>query len=187
MPFYFSEAVNGNLWLNGIAGFSSTNINADNGIIHVIDYVLTPPDVNILQFLRNSSNDSEPEFSLLTEAIQRAGLEDELEGGVENDLTLFAPTDAAFQALFAELDIESLSEIPANTLRDILLNHIIPARLFSQDFRDDEPLEPLLEGSSLTVDIGDQLINEARILPDFLNSLTLNGVIHAIDSVLLPE
>lgn len=187
VPFYFSEAVNGNLWLNGIAGFTSTNINADNGIIHVIDFVITPPSENILQFLGNAATNSEPEFRLLIEAIQLTGLEEEFSGGIEDNLTLFAPTDAAFESLFDDLGINGLDEVPINTLRDILLNHVVASRLFSQDLRDEEPLESLLEGSPLTVNIGDQLINESRLIPDFINTLTLNGVIHGIDAVLIPE
>ncbi len=187
MPFYFSEAINGNLWLNGIAGITGTNINADNGIIHVIDYVLTPPSENIRQFLANLSSNEDPEFRLLIEAIQLAGLEDELESGTDNNLTLFAPTDAAFENLLENLNLSSLSEIPVNTLREILLYHIVSTRVFSQDLRDDEPLETLIEDTFLIPDIGDQLINEARMLPEFLNSLTLNGVIHGIDTVLIPE
>ncbi|EOZ92026.1 Sensory subunit of low CO2-induced protein complex, putative [Indibacter alkaliphilus LW1] len=187
ISFYISEAVNGNLWLNGIAGFNSTNINADNGIIHVIDYVLTPPRENIVQFLSSSANNSEPEFRILIEAIQIAGLEDELSGDATDDLTLFAPTDAAFEGLFETLQVSGLNEIPVAELRNILLFHVHPNRLFSQGFREDEPLQTLVDDQEITVDIANMNVNDSGLIPEFLNTLTLNGVIHGIDTVMVPD
>ncbi|MBW3467536.1 fasciclin domain-containing protein [Arthrospiribacter ruber] len=187
LPIYFSEAINGNLWLNGIAGINNTNINADNGIIHVLDYVLTPPTENMLDYLQNTSTASDAEFRILVQAVQLLGLEADLQGGVDENLTLFAPTDAAFENLFDELGINGLEDLDQNTLRDILLYHLVPERLFSQDLREDEPLQTALEGASLELNIADQLVNEANLLPDFLNTLLLNGVIHGIDAVLLPD
>ena len=71
------------------------------------------------------------EFDQLIAAVVRAGLVDELDG--HRQLTVFAPTDAAFQDLYAALGVDGVDDIPVPTLRAVLLHHVAPGERFSGD------------------------------------------------------
>ncbi|MFC3415624.1 fasciclin domain-containing protein [Algoriphagus hitonicola] len=186
IPFYVSEDPDGNLWINGNTQVIDTDIMADNGIIHVLDYVITPPTQNIAEIAIESTEAAEPEFTQLVAALLRADLAGSVSGDMMDDLTVFAPTDAAFEDLYAALGVSGVDEIPVETLTDVLLYHVVPARAFSQDLRDGASLPTLLEGEELTVNLADLEINESGLIAEALNIHATNGVIHAIDQVLLP-
>ncbi|WP_076498271.1 fasciclin domain-containing protein [Belliella pelovolcani] len=186
-PFFVSESPNGTLWINGSARIINTDIQASNGIIHVLDYVITPPTQNIAEIATSLAEGEEPEFTQLVAALVRADLVDAFIGGFDDDLTVFAPTDAAFEALYEALDVNGVDEIELELLTNVLLYHVVPARAFSQDLREGASLPTLLEGQNLTVDLANLRINESGLVPSLLNVHATNGVIHVIDSVLLPE
>lgn len=184
--FYVSEDPTGNLWINGNAQIIQTDIAADNGIIHVLDYVITAPTQNIAEIAIASTEATTPEFTQLVAALIRADLVDAVSGDAMDNLTVFAPTDAAFEALYEALGVSGVDEIPVDLLTDVLSYHVVPARAFSQDLRQDAALPTLLEGQELTVDLANLQINESGLVATALNIHGTNGVIHAIDQVLLP-
>ncbi|MGB3555771.1 MAG: fasciclin domain-containing protein [Jannaschia sp.] len=121
-------------------------------------------------------------FTTLLAAAEAAGLVETLKG--EGPLTVFAPTDDAFAAL-PEGTVESLL-LPENQeqLTSILLYHVVPGKVMSTDLSDG--MEATTAGEqTLMVDLSDGVkIGEATVVtPDIEAS---NGVIHVIDSVLLP-
>ncbi|RPA66490.1 fasciclin domain-containing protein [Cyclobacteriaceae bacterium YHN15] len=185
-PFFVSAAPNGDLWINGNTKIVATDVTASNGIIHVLDYVITAPTNNIAEIAIASATSATPEFTQLVAALVRADLAGAFTGGFEDNLTVFAPTDAAFEALYEALGVDGVDDIPLETLTNVLLYHVVPARAFSQDLRDGAELPTLLEGSTLTVDLGSLQINDSNLVPSALNIHATNGVIHVIDSVLLP-
>jgi uncharacterized surface protein with fasciclin (FAS1) repeats len=184
--FYVSKDPSDNLWINGNSQIIQTDIAAENGIIHVLDYVITAPTQNIAEIATAATTGTAPEFTQLVAALVRADLVENLSGGVTDNLTVFAPTDAAFEALYLALDVSGVDEIPVELLTDVLLYHVVPARAFSQDLRQDANLPTLLEGQELTVDLANLQINESGLVASALNIHATNGVIHAIDQVLLP-
>jgi len=184
--FYVSEDPSGDLWINGNAKIISTDIGATNGIIHALDQVIIPPSESIAEIAVASSTAAEPEFTQLVAALTRAGLVENVSGDEMDNLTVFAPTDAAFEELYQTLGVNGIDEIPVDQLTDVLLYHVVPARAFSQDLRQDASLPTLLEGESLTVDLANLQINESDLIPSSLNIHAVNGVIHGIDQVLLP-
>jgi uncharacterized surface protein with fasciclin (FAS1) repeats len=185
-PFFVSAAPNGDLWINGNTKIVATDVTASNGIIHVLDYVITAPTNNIAEIAIASATSATPEFTQLVAALVRADLAGAFTGGFEDNLTVFAPTDLAFEALYEALGVDGVDDIPLETLTNVLLYHVVPARAFSQDLRDGAELPTLLEGSTLTVDLGSLQINDSNLVPAALNIHATNGVIHVIDSVLLP-
>lgn len=187
VPFFVSQAPNGNLWINGNAQIIQTDVSASNGIIHVLDYVITPPTQSIAEIAIAATEAESPQFTQLVAALVRADLAGAVSGGLDDDLTVFAPTDAAFEALYETLGVNGIDDIPLETLTNVLLYHVVPARAFSQDLRNGAQLPTLLEGASLTVNLGSLQINESNLLESLLNIHATNGVIHVIDSVLLPE
>jgi len=123
------------------------------------------------------------EFSHLIAAVQRAGLVDTLNGN--RQFTVFAPTDAAFDALFAKLGVSGVDDIPVATLRAVLLHHVAPGERFSADvlastrirMLDKSFTHPAIVNGVPTTD------GATIVIPDVNAS---NGVIHVIDEVLLP-
>ena len=127
-----------------------------------------------------------PEYSLLVEAVQAAGLVDTLKG--RGPFTVFAPTNAAFAAALSELDV-SKDDLFANTelLTQILTYHVVPARVLKAEV----PLNTnitTVEGATFQVNSSLQIVDVANRLPNIVTTdvLTSNGVIHVIDRVILP-
>ena len=123
------------------------------------------------------------EFDYLIAAVVRAGLVDTLNGN--RQFTVFAPTDAAFEDLFAALGVDGVDEIPVDTLRAVLLNHVAPGERLSGDVVSSTRIRTIGKGFLRpSVHDGSAWIDDARIvMPDVDVS---NGVIHVIDKVLLP-
>ncbi|GHB40200.1 hypothetical protein GCM10008106_21750 [Mongoliitalea lutea] len=186
-PLYFSQAPNGNFFLNGTSRIVRTNLTADNGIIHEIDQVITRPLQNIAEVLDSSATAANPEFTLLRRAILHAGLLEAFQGRFEDNLTVFAPTDEAFEALLEELNLSTVEDIPLETLTSVLLYHVIDERIFTPDLREASNILTLLEGESVLVNLAENRINGALLIPNKRNILAQNGVIHGIDQVLIPE
>ena len=168
------KVVDGKVFVNQ-AEVIITDIEASNGIIHVIDSVLLPP-ADIVD-----TAVADGRFTTLAAALQAAGLVDALKG--EGPFTVFAPTDDAFAKL-PEGTVEALlADIPA--LSDILLYHVAEGQLFAADVLALEKIETL-QGKSAKISLmdGKAMVDGAEII--ITDILTSNGVIHVIDSVIIP-
>ena len=157
------------------------DIEADNGVVHVIDAVLlppAPPSNTILDVIQNS-----PEHMLLAAAVDAAGLAGALSG--EDTLTVFAPTDAAITALVEALEITPADLLALETLGDILQYHVVAGLAMSTDLSDGQMIATLL-GPDVTVTINEEgvFINDAQVT--VADIMADNGVVHVIDAVLLP-
>ncbi len=154
------------------------DIPADNGVVHVIDAVLLPPRITVVDIIVNSDV-----HETLEAAVIAAELAETLAG--DGPFTVFAPTDAAFAAL-PEGTVETLLEDPSGALTDILLNHVVGATALSSDLTDGQTIATLNNGELVivTIDNGNVIINDAMVT--MANITTDNGVVHVIDAVLLP-
>jgi basic membrane protein A len=129
---------------------------------------------------------SAPEFSVLAAAVDAAGLGDVLVNG--GPFTIFAPTDAAFAALLEELGVTAEDLLAdTETLTAVLTYHVVPGAFTSGMILSAMPeTVPTVNGADLTLTYGDTLmVNQANVVAT--DVLIRNGVIHVIDSVLLPE
>jgi len=171
------RVIDGMVYLND-AQVIITDILADNGVIHVIDSVLLPPE-SVGTVVDIAVADGR--FTTLVTALQEADLVEALSG--KGRFTVFAPTDDAFGKL-PEGTIEALlADIP--TLTDILLYHVVAGRVLAEDVVLLEEAETLLgENISIRVEDGKVYINDAEVI--ITDIIADNGVIHVIDSVLLP-
>lgn len=153
------------------------NVRADNGVIHVIDSVMMPETKNIVEIAQAA------EFTTLVKAVKAAGLVDALSS--DGPFTVFAPTDDAFGKLDSGT-LESLLQ-PENKaqLRAILKYHVVSGRVYADDVIGGGRAETL-QGQRVTTAFNDgQLrVDDAAITTTGID--TSNGVIHVIDSVLLP-
>ncbi len=165
-----------------------TDVQATNGIIHVIDTVLLPPaDIPADAPLANITDTAVAagSFNTLVAALQATGLDSTLAS--ENDtFTVFAPTDDAFAALGQDTINALLSD--TDTLSDILLYHVIGGQAV------DAMTALTLAGQSVSMANGDSVelsvrdgalfINESEVVTTDI--MASNGIIHVIDTVLLP-
>jgi len=167
---------------NRTAKITATNLEASNGVIHVVDKVILPADKNVVQTAQ-----ALPDFSILVEAVVAANLQGTLSGS--GPFTVFAPTNAAFAALLAELGVtkdQLLADVPL--LTRVLTYHVVNGRVLKADVPVGAAIATV-EGGTFTVDaslaITDQRGRQSGIVAtDVLSS---NGVIHVIDRVLLPQ
>ncbi|HKJ86538.1 MAG TPA: fasciclin domain-containing protein [Spirochaetia bacterium] len=168
---------NGNVFVND-AQVIITDVQASNGVIHVIDTVILPPSGNIAETL-----EADGRFSTLLAAVGAADLAETLSSG--GPFTLFAPTDAAFRRLPAGTVPALLGDVPQ--LTDILLYHVVEGRVFAGDVVglteapsvQGEAIGVATSGSSVILN-GESTVTEVNILAN-------NGVIHVIDRVILPS
>ncbi len=123
-------------------------------------------------------------FQTLVAAVQAAGLVETLKG--EGPFTVFAPTDEAFAALPAGTVDNLLLPENRDQLVSILTYHVVPGRLLADDVLASATLTTV-QGQSLTVSLegGVPKVDAATILQTDIEAS--NGVIHIIDSVLLPN
>lgn len=120
-------------------------------------------------------------FETLVAAVTAAGLVDTLSG--EGPFTVFAPTDAAFAELPDGTVEGLLNDIP--TLTAILTYHVVPGAVMSGDLSDGM-MPATVNGQTVTIGVGDGVTVDGAnvIIADIEAS---NGVIHVIDSVIMPE
>ena len=166
---------------NRVSTITATDIQASNGVVHVLDRVLLPADKTIVQ-----TASALPDFSILVEAVVAADLAGTLSG--TGPFTVFAPTNAAFAALLTELGISKDALLADKALLSkVLTYHVLPARVLKADV----PVGPAIttvQGNTFTVDanldITDRNGRKSRITAT--DVLASNGVIHVIDKVILP-
>jgi transforming growth factor-beta-induced protein len=170
----------GNVYVND-AQVIITDIEASNGVIHVIDTVLLPPTEDAM--MEKDIVDTaiaDGRFTTLAAALTAADLVDTLKG--EGPFTVFAPTDEAFAKLPAGTVESLLKDIPA--LKDILLYHVVAGEVMADQVVTLTSADTVL-GKPISIKVmdGKVYLNETTqvIITDVKAS---NGVIHVIDAVL---
>jgi uncharacterized surface protein with fasciclin (FAS1) repeats len=164
---------------------TTADVVASNGVVHVVDKVIVPPTV-VNTALNN------PNFSSLVAALTRADL------GVNyvqilsgtGPFTVFAPTNDAFKALLEELKLPNLAAIPVATLNAVLQYHVVKdANVRSAQLSNGQQVTTF-GGSKFTVNTtGGAKITDAKGRVSNIISVDVqsaNGVVHAIDKVILP-
>lgn len=202
------------IFLNGTSEVVATDIAADNGVVHVIDGVLLPASQDIVDIAVAASTANEgAEFTQLVAALTAVSenTQTDLIAALKGDgpFTVFAPTDAAFQALYDavgdqdqdnDADINDLvAAVGLETIATVLQYHVYSGRVFSTDIpnvldgNESVTLTPLAGGtwdlnSDLTITPADAALSvgldDAAIVGTDI--LATNGVIHTIDQVILP-
>ena len=158
------------------------DVKASNGVIHVIDTVLLPPQK--LGTIVNVAT-ADGRFTTLVAAIKAAGLVDTLNGA--GPFTVFAPTDDAFKMLPAGTLDTLLKPENLAQLKNILLYHVVSGKLMAADVVKLTSVKTVL-GQDIVITVKDGKVylngNVQIIITDIPAS---NGVIHVINAVLLPK
>ncbi|MCX6676304.1 MAG: fasciclin domain-containing protein [Methanothrix sp.] len=121
-------------------------------------------------------------FKTLVAALQAAGLEDTLKG--DGPFTVFAPTDAAF----AKIPKDQLNALMANKtqLTALLTYHVVPGKVMSTELKNGMMIKTVLaENLIISLANGGVMVNDAKVVQ--ADIVCSNGVIHVIDTVLIPE
>ena len=172
--------------LNGVATVTTADVMASNGVIHVVDAVINLPTI-VTHALANKN------FSSLVGALTGPGQPDfvgTLNGA--GPFTVFAPTNAAFTALNTELAPGGIASVSAANLTKVLQYHVVGgANVLAATLTEGQMVTPILTpAQKFTIQLtGGAKIKDANnrmsniIITDVQCS---NGVIHAIDKVLLP-
>ena len=169
----------------------TADLEATNGVIHVIDTVLVPSDF-VLD--ADAESDDMPEtvvdialsnddFSILVAALQKADLVGALQA--EGPFTVFAPTNAAFEQLLKDLDISSSDLLNQPDLDKVLLYHVVSGKVMSTDLTND--LEAAtLNGEKVKFDLSSGvMVSGSKVVTADLEAG--NGVVHVIDKVMVPS
>lgn len=154
----------------GGSNVTMPDVLATNGVIHVIDKIIVPPSKDIVQTAVDAGG-----FETLAGALMSASLVETLKG--PGPFTVFAPTDAAF---------DKLDNVPSgDPLRDVLLYHVVNGAVGSGNLTAGM-VPTLLMNESVTVTLaGGVKINASNVT--MANIIAKNGVIHVVDTVLVPE
>lgn len=169
-------------------GLNSSDVTAsvpvDNGVVHVVDSVLIPP-------ASVSETAVAAGFTRLVAALKQASLVGTVDG--LTNATIFAPTDDAFIALDAYLKEKQIT-LTDEILATVLKLHVVPKVVYSTDIVTAGSLTaPTVAGSELKVAVVDGAVtikgagNPTPAKVAIADVLVSGGVVHAIDTVLLPD
>lgn len=183
-PISLQVEVTDGVEFNGDATPVTVDVNASNGIVHVIDKVMLPPNVVTLA-LNNSGFTSL--VAALTDSRNTTDFVGVLSGA--GPFTVFAPTNAAFQALLdSNTEWNSIADVPVETLEAVLLYHVVSGANVQADQLTNGDVETL--GGTITIDLtsGAQIVTSSDQTVNIIvvDVQGTNGVIHGIDTVLLP-
>ena len=179
----FALSVNDGALFVNLSEVIATDVDASNGVIHVIDTVLIPPMIEETHGTVVDLAVADGRFTTLVAALQATGLDVTL-ADHDGTFTVFAPTDDAFAVLGTDTINALLGDLP--TLSNILLTHVISGATI------DSVTAFSLAGSSaetasgtsvsLSISDGSLFINNARVIQTDIKAE--NGTIHVIDAVI---
>ncbi|MCU0353839.1 MAG: fasciclin domain-containing protein [Cytophagales bacterium] len=191
------------------ATVTQPDVDASNGVVHVIDAVLTPPTGDVVATATSTANAAT--FNILAAAVTKAGLVPTLQGN--GPFTVFAPTDDAFLALLRSAaffnnanlteaqvldyinNTISATSTPLNlpTLTQVLQYHVVSGAAYSINLTNNQSLTTVKPAAPNTLTVA---INGTTVTIDgsasqpatvtTANLTTSNGVIHVINGILLP-
>ncbi len=175
--------VTGGTVFNGSAIVLTADVEATNGTVHIINEVMSRPTV-VNHALNN------PQFSTLVAALTSANLVSVLNG--DGPFTVFAPTNAAFDALIEDnSDWDSLDDIPEATLDAVLKYHVYGGGNVQAGQLTDGQVINMLNEVDITIDLSEgakiETGNGQSVEISTTDVQGTNGVVHAVNAVLLPQ
>ena len=192
---FFLTNAGGGVFINGDIQVTAIDLDVDNGVVHVVNKMISPASGDIVQVASTNSD-----FDVLVAALTRTTTEGNtnlvsvLKG--EGPFTVFAPTDAAFISFTAADDeaaaIAAVNGLPIETLVTVLQYHVVGAAVASGDVKAGEVTSVstdefmiAIDGSSIKIQDGSASTPDATI--SATNVLASNGLIHVIDQVISPN
>lgn len=173
--------------LINLSKVTTTNVLADNGVIHIIDKVMLPPaemgepTMNIVETAVDAGN-----FTTLVDALVAAGLDDDL-ANEDATFTVFAPTDAAFAMIPEDVLAAIVADI--DVLTEILTQHVVAGAAVDSvtAFTLNGTSVETLSGNDISIEIVNGMLQVGGATVSMFDIYTTNGVIHVIDSVIVGD
>ncbi len=174
--------------INGVSTVENADIEVDNGIIHAVNAVIGLPDITTFAL-------ADPTFEILVAALTREEdypfVSTLMSSEDPAPFTVFAPTNDAFVAFLEEMNFGSLEDIPSDVLANTLSYHVVTgANVRSTDLTDGMEVNTLLD-QTFTVNLGENVVitdasgRTSTVIAADVQAT--NGVIHVLDTVLLPQ
>jgi uncharacterized surface protein with fasciclin (FAS1) repeats len=170
---------NGDVFVNQ-AQVTAANINADNGIVHVLNAVVLPSETVVDVAIDNG-------FTSLTAAVVKAELLPALTNPLAT-LTVFAPTNTAFDNIATGLGVTVADLLNLPNLADILTYHVLGTEVASSAITNGAIVQPLSTTNTLKLTLktnGDVFVNQAQVTTANINAD--NGIVHVLNAVVLPS
>jgi uncharacterized surface protein with fasciclin (FAS1) repeats len=170
---------NGDVFVNQ-AQVTTANINADNGIVHVLNAVVLPSETVVDVAIDNG-------FTSLTAAVVKAELLPALTNPLAT-LTVFAPTNTAFDNIATGLGVTVTDLLNLPNLADILTYHVLGTEVASSAITNGAIVQPLNTTNTLKLTLkanGDVFVNQAQVTTANINAD--NGIVHVLNAVVLPS
>jgi transforming growth factor-beta-induced protein len=173
--------------INGLTQITEVDIEKSNGVVHKINRTLVPPAPNVIDIAVALSQAENPEFTVLVSLLTSPAYSGITQAIIDSDnITVFAPTDAAFAEISA-----TIATLTEEQISDVLLYHAVGARVFSTDLSDGQVVG-MLNTQDITVNIGTDGVSLTDTTAEAANVVEVNiqgsnGVIHVIDKVLIPS
>lgn len=169
--------------LNGVSNVTTPNVIATNGVIHIVDAVIGLPTI----VTHATAN---PNFSSLVGALTGAGQPDfvTILSGT-GPFTVFAPTNAAFTSLDAELAPGGIAGVSAANLTKVLQYHVVSGNVLSTSLINNQTVSTLQTPQTFTINLSPARITDVNARVSNITATDVqcaNGVIHVLDKVLLP-
>ncbi len=187
LALYF-DATNGGVVFNGAVNVTTADIPASNGIIHLVDAVIDFPTLETFIAIDDNFEELDTAIDVVSPSTE---LDEQL--GETGPFTLFAPSNMAFENLLdSNPDWNFSSDIPEGLLISVLAHHVLLGNVRAESISSGETATTLEGDDILFLDIDGNLTitdgsgNDGTAIP-VTNIQASNGVIHLIDSVLLPN
>ena len=172
--------VDNGVTLNDDVKVVSADNEASNGVVHIIDAVLSAEEdlQNIVEIVQAGDD-----FSILETALTK--FPDLIETlSSEGPFTVFGPDNDAFAKFLDEDDrFGELADIPDSVLKAVLQYHVVAGQKTAADLTG---IETTVQGEAITIAKGDEVVLNSDITVTAADVMASNGVIHVIDNVLLP-
>ena len=168
--------------LNGSANVITPDVQATNGVVHVIDNVLTPPSVEPLIGTVAGVAYFNNDFTLLVQALAKADLVNTV-ADAQVQFTVFAPTNAAFEA--AGITSSTIESLSAEELQNILLYHVLSSEVESTALSDGQTVTTLNGDFYISLNESGAYINGDTEITGF-DVAASNGIVHVINLTLTP-
>ena len=174
--------VDNGVTLNGDVTVVSADNEASNGVVHIINGVLSPAEEDTLQTIVEIVQAGD-DFSILETALTK--FPDLIETlSSEGPFTVFGPNNAAFAKFLEEDDrFGALADIPDSVLKAVLQYHVLAGKKTAADLT---ASETTVQGEAITIAKGDSVVLNGDITVKAADVMASNGVIHVINNVLLP-
>lgn len=160
------------------------DIEGENGILHIVDRVLSQPSTSILEVVETKGD-----FSMFADAIHRVRRDDpnfmSMESKTDTSFTLFAPINKAFH----KMQKDKLRSLMRNkrSLKKVIQNHVVDNMYSTGSFKSQLMYDIKTEFQTVHVhkEKGELMVNDAHVIES--DMLATDGIIHCIDKVLVPE